>query len=104
MGNPNSREPSLAREAMCVWHPRHRSGLSNCAPDVNYYVFWAVVGGLIYFQMSAVAATIYENYRLAHSNAVVDAATRRNALIVRTLWFAALPVTFWFSLVRHVRQ
>lgn len=68
-----------------------------------YYYFWAVVGGLIYLQMSAVAAVMYENHRVVTEGLTLTERQRQVALVKRTLWFMVLPVTGLLGLARAGR-
>jgi hypothetical protein len=60
------------------------------------------VGGLIYFQMSAVAAVIYETAR-GFGEGHPTGSQRRLALVKRTLWFAILPLGVFWVLLRDSR-
>ncbi|MFS0885067.1 hypothetical protein [Aeromicrobium sp. 179-A 4D2 NHS] len=71
---------------------------------MHYYAFWSVVGGLIYLQMSAVAAVMYENHRVTAEDLTLTERQRQVGLVKRTLWFSILPITASVSIARAGRS
>lgn len=64
-----------------------------------YYLFWATLSTLVYIQMCAVAAVMYENHRVVAEGLVLTEEQRKVALVKRTLWFAFLPATAPIGLI-----